>query len=199
VDELDQPQPPDRVPEDVLSMGEGRSPRWGLVLPLLALLLLGVGAYQLVSGPSPATAPPPAAAARDQGGVLLAESPFSTVANGRSSQTTSLLLGHHRVTLVGPAVTQAHRETSAVALGRIGPRWLVVLTSRACHGRGDPQVSYGTARASGRFTAWDSPGARAARTWRSPGRDLLLVHRGSRLELRRTSTGEVLAAYPAGA
>jgi hypothetical protein len=180
-------------------MGAGRSPRWSLVLPLLALLLLGVGAYQLVSRPSPGTAPPAAATARDQGGVLLAESQFSSVGNGRSSQAMSLLLGHHRVTLVGPAVTQPHRETSAVALGRIGPRWLVVLTSRACHGGAASQVSYGTAWASGRFTAWDPSDTRRARTWHSPGGALLLVPRGPRLELRRTSTGELLAAFPAAA
>jgi hypothetical protein len=176
-------------------MGEERGPRWGLLGALLAVLLLGIGAYQLVSRPSTPAAPE-AAAAQDEPAAVLAGSGGSGFGDGRTTSTTSVRLGRHLVTLSGPGVAQAHRETSASALGRVGHGWLVKLTSKACEGRSDPQVSYGVARASGRFTAWKAVTTRGGPSWRSPGAALVLVEDdGARLILRRTSTGAAVARF----
>src|SRR5919107_4152621 len=53
----------DERPDDVLSIGEGRTPRWVRLGAVLVVLLLGFGAYRLLSPPSSPTAPEPAEAA----------------------------------------------------------------------------------------------------------------------------------------
>lgn len=173
---------------------EGRGPRWGMFMAVFVVLLLGLGVYRLVSGPS-TSAPEPAAAAAEQPREALALSGGSVRSDATAPQGTSLHLGRDLVTLRGPGVQQAHREASAVALGRLRGGWLVKLTSKACEGRADPQVSYGVARASGRFTAWDSALTARRPTWRSPDRALVLVEGGSQVRLKRTATGKVLAEF----
>src|SRR5215213_4467871 len=123
---MEQPESPDRGPEDVLPMGEeqGRSPRWRPLLAVLVVLLMGLGVYRLVSGPSTSAAPEPAAAAEETSPVL-AGGGSSVRADGTAQQGTSLHLGRDLVTLHGPGVQQAHRETSAISLGRLRHGWLV--------------------------------------------------------------------------
>jgi hypothetical protein len=188
---------PDRGPDDVLSMGEGRSPRWGVLAVLLAVLLLGAGAYRLVSGPSAPAGAEPAAAAEDQPAAVSVPGGRSGFGEGGGNQGVSLELGGNLVTLRGPGVQQAHRETAATSLRRVHGGWLVRLTSRACEDRTDATTSYGVARPSGRFTAWESASTARRPTWRSPDRALVLVERGARVELRRTSTGAVLDRFRA--
>src|SRR4051794_30609914 len=142
---MEHPESPDRGPDDVLSMGEpeGRTPRWGRpLLAVLVVLLLGLGAYRLVSGPS-TSSPEPAAAAAEESSAVLTQSGGSVRSDGTAAQGTSLHLGRDLVTLHGPGVQQAHREASATALGHLRGGWLVRLTSRACHGQADIRVSYG--------------------------------------------------------
>jgi hypothetical protein len=191
---MEQPGTSDHGPEDVLSMGEGRGPRWGLLAVVLVVLLVGVGAFRLISGPSTPAADP-AAAAEEQPSAALAAGGHSGLGDRGVDQGTALELGGHLVTLRGPGVQQAHRETAATSLGRVRGGWLVRLTSRACEGRSDTRVSYGLARPSGRFTEWAASSTARRPTWRSPDRALVLVEHGSRLELRRTSTGTVLEKF----
>ena len=187
---------PDRGPDDVLSMGEGRSPRWGVLAVLLAVLLLGVGAYRLVSGPSsPGGAEPAAAATEEQPAAASVPSGRSGLGESDTDKGTSLRLGGKVVTLRGPGVQQAHRETAATSLGRVRGGWLVRLTSTACEDSTDSTTSYGVARSSGRYLAWDASITARRPTWRSPDRALVLVERGARLELRRTSSGAVLDRF----
>jgi hypothetical protein len=199
---MEQPQPADRGPEDVLSMGEGRSLRWGPWLAILVVLLVGIGAYRVVSGPSTPASPPQAAAAEDD------EDGFESDTTGENfpetgsfgggdgeAATTSLKLGRKLVTLRGPGIQVPHREASATALGRLRDGWFVELTSTACEDSTDSRVSYGVARASGRFTAWQSNVTARRPVWRSPDRALVLVEDGRRLEVRRAATGAVMASY----
>jgi len=165
------------------------------LLAVLVVLLLGLGVYRLVSGPS-ASSPEPAAAAAEESSAVLTQSGRSVRSDGTAPQGTSLHLGRDLVTLHGAGVQQAHREASATALGHLRGGWLVRLTSRACHGQADIRVSYGVARASGRFTAWD-PSITARRpTWRSPDGALVLVEHGSKVHVRRTATGAAVAQFP---
>ena len=178
-------------------MGEGRSPRWGPLVLALVVLLLGVGAYRLVSGPSTPAAPQPAAAAQEQPSPVLAQSGRSGPGDSTAAPDTSVRLGRHVVSLRGPGLTEAHRETSADALGRIGQGWLVKITSTACEDPTDTRTSYGTARASGRFTVWNEAEAARRPTWRSPDRRLVLVENGTSVKVRRTATGTTLPQFPA--
>lgn len=193
-----QPEHPDPQLEDVLSMGEdGKTSRWGRLGAVLVVLLLALGAYRLVSGPSTPGAPDPAAAAAGTG----SSDPAFTGTGRRGSadvgtqQATRLRLGGRLVTLHGPGVQQAHRETSAKALGRVRHGWLVQLTSKACEGRTDPQVLYGVAAPSGRFTQWEASTTARRPQWRSPNGSLALVSRGEHLRVKQVSTGRLLADF----
>jgi hypothetical protein len=180
-------------------MGEERDPKWRrLVLPL-AVALLAAGGYQLVGrASSPSDAPGAVAQQAAQPVVVQSWVPAVTGGGtkGRSAPTT-LRLGGRRVVLHGPGVSQAHRETSAEALGRLEGGWLVALTSRACRDRSDSLVSYGTARASGRFALWDADSTPDGTAWRSPDRTLFLVKAGPRVLLRQ-STGRVVEVFHVG-
>jgi hypothetical protein len=118
--------------------------------------------------------------------------PYSDIAEGRrAAGGPTVRVAGHRMTLRGPAVTQAGRETSAVVVGPLGHSWMIKLTSTACEGPADPRVTYGVADATGRVTAWRAVGSRRPpAAWSSPdGGRLRLVRDGS-------STGRVLARYP---
>jgi len=156
---------------------------------VLVVLLAGLGAYRLVSGPSTPAAPQPAAAAEEQDSAALAGD-LETSTFDETPAGPSVRLGRHLVTLRGPGVAEPHRETSATALRRIREGWVVRLTSRACEGRADTRTSYGVARASGRFTSWDESAVARRPTWLSPDRDLVLVERGTRVQVRRIPTGK---------
>ena len=195
-------QPPhdaEQGPEDVLSMGEGRGPRWGLVGLALAVLL-GVLGWQLVARPEAPAAPAAASTSTtsttgdDSGRVLVSD---ALPRLRREHTAPSVRLGPRAVTLSGPGVVQAERETSARAFGRLPGGWLVALTSTACEDRRNAEVSWGTARASGRFTAWDAVTTRRGTVWRSPDRSLVLAEDGLRLVVRRPATDRVVLVYRA--
>lgn len=184
-------------------MGDGQTARWGRVAALLAVALFAVGLYQLTSRPPTADAPPTTADA-PTGDTAEAAPTVAVVRTGppswvvaASAPPLSVRLGLRVVGLRGPGLVQTHRESSAVTLGRTDRGWLVRVISRACHGQTDTQVSYGTARRSGRFTVWDPVHAHSGTSWRSPDQALLLVRHGPRLELRRTATGQVVGRFPA--
>src|SRR5919107_4178578 len=127
---MEQPAPPDQGPDDVLSMGEdGGSSRWIRVGAVLVVLLVGLGVYRLVSGPSTPGAPEPAAAAQGQSSPGFAAGLPYESRGSSGEQVTQVRLGRQLVTLHGAGVQQAHRETSASALGRFRQAWLVRLTS----------------------------------------------------------------------
>jgi hypothetical protein len=193
---VEQPSPPDDGIEEVLSIGEGRTPPWGRLGAVLVILLLGLAAYRLSSAPATPAAPEAAATAQGSPGWVLANGGRSSGDDG-SERGTALRLGGHLVTLRGPGLQEPHRETSAMVLEPVRHGWLVRLTSTACEGPPNPRTSYGLARTSGRFTLWDSTRAGRRPTWRSPDRALVLVAHGPQLELRRTSTSKVLASFPA--
>ncbi len=176
-------------------MGDGRSPRWGPFALVLVVLLLGLGAYRLFSGESTPAATPPAAAAEEQSSPVGA--PSGRLVGGESSAPpdVSVRLGRKVVTLRGSGLTEPHRETSAAALGRTREGWLLKITSTACEDKSDTRSSYGVARASGRFTAWDEATAARRPTWRSPDRGLVLVERGTGVQVRRTATGKALPQF----
>lgn len=186
-------------------MGEERSPRWRRLSVPVAVALLAAGGYQLVSGPSSTPAGPAAAAedraasGRDDDQPVVMESWVPAVTGGREEQAPSaptVRLGGQVVALHGAGLSLAHRETSVTALGRLDRGgWLVAMTSRACRDRTDSQVSYGTARASGGFTAWDAATGRRGGAWRSPDRALVLLEAGPRLVLRQTTTGRVVEVF----
>ena len=184
-------------PEDVLSMGEGRSPRWGLLGLALAVLVLGVGGWQLAARPDLPAAPAAASTSttEDGSGQVLVSDALPRLRPDRTRSAPSVRLGARTVALRGPGVTQAERETSARAVGRLGSRWLVAVTSTACEDRADVEVSYGTARPSGRYTAWETATTRRGPTWLSPDRSLALVEDGRRLVVRRHGTGRVVEVY----
>ena len=191
------PERPDSGPEDVLTMGEGRTPRWGRLGAALLVVVLGLATYRVVSAPDTPAAPQPAAAAAGRSGPALGGSEAFGDHHARSRGGPLVRLGGDVVGLRGPGVQQPERETSAATLGRIPAGWLIELTSTACEGAPDRQVSYGVARASGLFTPWQSPweGSRnpGGRVWRSPDRTLVLVVDRQRVEVRRVSTGRLVA------
>jgi hypothetical protein len=196
---VDQPDASNRETEDVITLGsEGRTPRWGLWGAGFAALVVGLGSYQLLSGPSTPDEPPPpasAGAAEGQSGATL----HSGLAEGRrAGGDTTVRVAGHRMVLRGPAVSEANRETSAVVVGRLGHSWMIKLTTTACEGPADRRVTYGVADTTGRVTAWRVVGSRRPpAVWSSPGDgNLRLVRDGSHLEVRVTSTGRVLARYP---
>jgi hypothetical protein len=195
---VDQPDAPNRGTEDAITLGAGdRSPRWARLGAVLAALLVGLGSYQLLARPSTSAEPPSAEGAG--GAEARSGAALSTgLAEGRdAADGTTVRVGGHRMTLSGPAVTQAHRETSAAVVGPLGHSWIVKLTSTACEGPADPRVTYGVAAPTGRFTSWRAVGPRRPATaWNSPNGNLRLVHDGSHLKVRVTSTGKVLARYP---
>jgi hypothetical protein len=200
---MEQPAGPDQGPDDVLSMGEGSgngSARWSRLGAVLVVLVLAFGIYRMVSGPSTPGAADQAEAAQESGSVGSAFSGSGQLASGdfRAQHATRLKLGSHLVTLHGAGIQQAHRETSATALGRIRSGWLVQLTSRACEDRTDSQVSYGVARASGRFTLWDEATSGRRPTWRSPDGALMLVVRGQHVRVRQAPASTLLAEFKAG-
>src|SRR3712207_403889 len=136
---MEQPDPPQSEPHDVLSVGEGRVPRWARLGVVLVVLMVGMAAYRLVSGPSDPAAPEPAEAAQ--------EPVTAFVTGGRSAQGTDgtrrgavVRLRGDLVPLRGPEVRRPEREASAIVLGRLGPGWLVQLTSTACHDKADVQT-----------------------------------------------------------
>ena len=183
--------------DDVLTLGESRSPRWGLLGAVIAVLLLGLGAYQLVSGLSAPSEPPPAAdvdGARGPRRAAPLQCGQSGIEEGRAAGPTVRVAGQ-RMTLRGPAVTQAHRETAAVVVGPLGHSWMIKLTSTACEGPTDAQVLYGVADTTGRFKVWHAGSRRPASAWYDSRRHMRLVQNGSGLEVRWTSTGRVLARY----
>lgn len=178
-------------------MGEERSPRWRRLGVPLAVALVAAGGYQLVSGPSSAPEGP-AAAAEDAAQPAVVESWVPAVTGGREdgrSSAPTVQLGGEVVALRGPGLTQAHRETSVVALGTLDAGWLVAVTSRACRDETDVEESYGTTVASGRFTPWDTVTTRRGEVWRSPDRALVLLEAGPRLVLRRTATHRVVGVF----
>ena len=180
-------------------MGEeqGRSPRWRPLLAVLVVLVMGLGVYRLVWGPSTSAAPEQAEAA-EQPLPVLSEGGRSLGGDASAAHPTSVRLGGHTVTLRGPGVQQAHRETSALSLGRLRNGWLVRLTSKSCEGQGATQVSYGVARASGRFNQWDSSITARQPTWRSPDRALVVTEDGGKVIVRRTANGKVVTVKAAG-
>ena len=182
-------------------MGEGHSPRWGLLGLALAVLVLGVGGWQLVFRPdAPATPATAATAASDDGSARsLVSDALPRLRRDDTRTGPSVRLGSRTVTLSGPGLTRAERETSARAVGRLDRGWLVAVTSTACEDSADVQVSYGTARSSGRFTAWDAVRTQRGTTWRSPDRTVRLVQEGPRLEVRRIPTGRVVFDFGSGA
>ena len=173
--------------------------RWIRVGAVLVVLLLGLGVYRLVSGPSTPGAPEPAAAAQGQSSPGFAAGLPNDSRGGSGEQVTQVRLGRQLVTLHGAGVQQAHRETSAEALGRVRRGWLVQLTSKACEGRTDPQVMYGVATASGRFTQWEATTTSRRPEWRSPNQALALVSHGQHLRVEQVSTGRLLADFRAAA
>ncbi len=193
---MEQQEPRDQGPDDVLSMGEeaGNS-RWIRLGAVLVVLLVGFAAYRLVSGPDTVGAPEPAAAAQDQSSPAFVGSGTFDSRRGGGQQETQVRLGRHLVTLHGAGVQQDHRETSASALGRFRQGWLVQLTSRACEDRTDSRVSYGVARASGRFTLWDDASTARRPHWRSPDGAVVLTSDGQHVRVRRAATGTVLARF----
>jgi hypothetical protein len=196
---MEQPAPPDQGPDDVLSMGEdGGSSRWVRVGAVLVVLLLGLGVYRLVSEPSTPGAPEPAAAAQGQSSPGFAAGGSYDGRGSSGAQVTQVRLGHNLVTLHGAGVQQAHRETSAAALGRFRQGWIVQLTSRACEDRTDSQVAYGMARASGRFTSWEESATARRPQWRSPDGRLVLVVRGQHVRVRQVQASTPLAEFKAG-
>jgi hypothetical protein len=200
---MEQPARNDQGPDDVLSMGEGSgngSARWSRLGAVLVVLLLALGVYRLVSGPSTPGAPDEAEAAADSSSVGAASSGSGQLASGdfRAQHDTRVMLGKRLVTLHGAGVQQAHRETSATALGRLRSGWLVQLTSRACEDRTDSQVSYGVARRSGRFTLWEELATARRPHWRSPDHALMLVARGQHVRVRQAPTSTLLAEFKAG-
>lgn len=194
---MHQPERPDGTDPDVLSMGEGRSTRWGLLGTALLVVVLGLGTYRLVSSPETPAASQPAAAAQDRPSAAFAGSEGFGRHDERSRGGAMVRLGGDVVALRGPDVQQPERETSAAAVGRIPGGWLVKLTSVACEGRADRRTVYGVARASGHFIPWQSPWAGSRNpggaVWRSPDRTLVLVVDRRRLEVRRISTGTMVA------
>jgi hypothetical protein len=192
---VEQPSPRGDGVEDVLSIGQGRTPPWGRLGAVLVVLLLGVAAYRLTSAPATPAAPEADLTAKGPPGWVLVD-------GGQSSRDglgrgTALRLDGHLVTLRGPGLQEPDRETSAMVLEPVRRGWLVRLTSTAREGPPNPRPSYGVARTSGRFTLWDANRAGRRPTWRSPDRALVLVARGSQLEVRRTSTSTVVASFPA--
>jgi hypothetical protein len=202
---MEQPQPADRGPEDVLSMGEGRTLRWGPWLAVLVVLLVGIGAYRVVSGPSTPASPPAAAAedSEDGDGTFAGDSERDDLPSAggfvnsepEAEPTTSVRLGGELVTLRGSGIHVPQREASATALGRLREGWIVELTSTACEDSTDTRVSYGFARPSGRFTAWTTNPSARRPVWRSPDRALVLVEDRRRLVVQRASTGELVTAF----
>ena len=167
---MDQPDASNHATEDVLAFGpEGRRWRGRLLGAVLAVLLVGLGSYQLLSGSSTSAEPPP-----PEGAGALVRSSGATLHSGlgdrrRAAGGTTVQVAGHRMTLRGPAVTQAHRETSAVVLGPLGHSWMIKLTSTACEGPADPRVTYGVVNTTGRFTAWHVVGPRRPHAaWSSP-------------------------------
>jgi len=161
---------------------------------VLAVLLLGFGAYRLVAAP-PDPGAPGAAAAQDKPSSTLAVGGPSTGGAGRGGRSTMLVLAGELVTLRGPGVQQPERETSATALGRIGHGWLVKLTSAACKDSTDVKTSYGVARATGRFALWDFARSGRGPVWRSPDGDQVLRPQGRKLVIHRAATGRGLAEF----
>jgi hypothetical protein len=192
---MEQPGTPGDEGPDVVSIGESCTPGWVRPAAVLVVLLLGIGAYRVLSAPPDPAAPAPAAAH---------ERPISAFAEGGRAvrgiegaiRNTTVRLGGELIALRGPGVQVAERETSATALGRIGHGWLVRLISTACRGSSGTRTLYGVAHASGRFTRWDdSSRAGQGPTWRSPDRTLILRAQGRKVELHRLSDGEVVASF----
>ncbi|MDX6326970.1 MAG: hypothetical protein QOK15_3324 [Nocardioidaceae bacterium] len=191
---MEQPGTPADESHDVLSIGESRTPGWVRPVAVLVVLLLGIGAYRILAAPPNPAAPAPAAA-QEQPVSAFGVGGRSALGPGTGRDTT-VRLGDELVTLRGPGVQVPERETSASALGRIGHGWLVRLISKACKGSTGTRTLYGVARASGRFTRWDdSSRAGQGPTWRSPDRSLILRAQGRKVELHRSSTGEVVATF----
>ena len=195
---MDEDPESQRGPDDVLSMGAGRTPRWGVVGAVLAVLLLAVGGFQLVSGP-PDDATPEAAEAAEartsrQTAARVHTGPPAW-ALAPTPRPLTVRLGRRVVDLRGAVISQPHREPAATVLGRTGQGWLVRLTSTACEDRSDTRVGYGTASGSGHLTAWHSSRRGGTAVWRSPDRTLSLVAHGARLELRRTPGDRLVRTF----
>ncbi len=187
-------------------MGGGRSLRWGPWLAVLVVLLVGIGAYRVVSEPSTPASPPAAAAAaagEDGEGTFGGDSEMDNlpsaggfVSSEREAEpTTSVRLGGELVTLRGSGIHVPHREAAATALGRLREGWIIELTSTACEDSTDTRVSYGFARPSGRFTAWTTNPTARRPVWRSPDRALVLVEDRRRVEVHRASTGKLVTTF----
>jgi hypothetical protein len=159
------------------------------------VLLLGIGAYRILSAPPNPAAPAPAAG-QERPAAAFAVGGRSAHGTDGSGRDTTLRVRGELVTLRGPGVQVPERETSATALGRIGHGWLVRLISKACKGSTGTRTLYGVASASGRFTRWDdSSRAGQGPTWRSPDRTLILRAQGRKVEVHRSSTGELVATF----
>ena len=192
---MEQPGTPPDESHDILSIGESSMPRWVRPVALLVVLLLGIGAYRVLSAPPNPGAPAPAAA-QERPVSVFAVGGHSARGTDGAGRDTTVRLGGELVTLRGPGVQVPQRETSATALGRIGHGWLVRLISKACKGSTGTRTLYGVARSSGRFTRWDdSSRAGQGPTWRSPDRTLILRAQGPKVTVHRSSTGEVVAAF----
>ena len=193
---MEQPGPPTEQSHDVLSIGESRTPRWIRPAAVLAVLLLGFGAYRILSAPPDPAAPAPAAAqARPVSRPAVGGRPVRG-AEGSGGRDTTVRLGDELVTLHGPGVHVPERETSATAVGRLGDGWLVRLISKACHGSTGTRTLYGVAHRSGRFTRWvDQSLAGQGPTWHSPDGNLVLWAHGRNLQVYEFTTGKVLARF----
>jgi hypothetical protein len=192
---MEQPgTPADDDSHDVLSIGASSTPGWVRPVAVLVAVLVGIGAYRILSAPPDPAAPAPAAA-QEQPASGIAVAGGSWHGTTGAARATTVRLAGELVTLRGPGVQVPERETAATAVGRIDRGWLVRLISKACHGSTGTRTLYGVARRSGRFTPWrDASRAGQGPTWRSPDRALILRAEGPRVEVRRSSTGEVVAS-----
>src|SRR3954451_21773226 len=113
---MEQPGTPADESHDVLAIGESSTPRWVRRVALLVVLLLGIGAYRILSTPPNPAAPAPAAAQERPLGVFTVGGRSAGGTDGHGRDTT-VRLGGELVTLHGPGVQVPQRETSATALG----------------------------------------------------------------------------------
>jgi hypothetical protein len=193
---MEQPETPDPGSDDILSVGEGRVPRWARLGAVLVVLLLGMAAYRVVSAPSNPAAPEPAAAAQVPGSTFVVGGGRSERGIDGTRRVPVLRLAGRLVAIRGPGVQQPERETSATALGYVGYGWLVKLTSTACKDKTDVHTSYGYGLASGRFIPWTSSHTtKDGPAWRSPDHLFVLRQDGKHLVVHRTATGDVVAEF----
>src|SRR3954453_5761781 len=100
---MEQPGTPADESHDVLSIGESSTPRWVRPVAVLVVLLLGIGAYRVLSAPPNPAAPAPAAA-KEQPAAVFPVGGRSGHGTDGAARDTTVQLGGKLVALHGPGV-----------------------------------------------------------------------------------------------